>query len=199
MTDNEIIKALMCCMQSTGRRSCGDCPLTDKECIKGLPRLALDLINRQQEKIERVQANKDKWEEIAIILDQSIRDKDATIERLQKHYHKVCEHTQKVEMELAEKELDTSWFNNPNTHRIPSTIRKIRAEVIKEFADLVSAEINRALTNNHKVKQERISKLIEQGIAYNDEFCNYCDGKIHALCGIGDFIQNLVKEMVGEE
>ena len=91
-----------------------------------------------------------------------------------------------------------SCYSQVDLEQLAKMLDNIKSEAIKEFADLVSAEINRALTNNHKVKQERISKLIEQGIAYNDEFCNYCDGKIHALCGIGDFIQNLVKEMIGE-
>lgn len=52
MTDNEIIKALECCMDGTGRINCENCPLTNEYCRKELPRLALDLINRQQKDID---------------------------------------------------------------------------------------------------------------------------------------------------
>lgn len=52
MTDNEIIKALECCVAS----NCGDCPIfNNKEirivpgrCVQTLEKNALDLINRQQ-------------------------------------------------------------------------------------------------------------------------------------------------------
>lgn len=70
---------------------------------------------------------------------------------------------------------------------------------VKDFAEKIYTEINEALAQNHKVKVERINKLIARGIKSNDEFCYEIDGKILALRGIGDFIQNLEKEMVGEE
>ena len=69
---------------------------------------------------------------------------------------------------------------------------------VKEFAEKIYTEINEALAQNHKVKVERINKLIARGIKSNDEFCYEIDGKILALRGIGDFIKSLVKEMVGE-
>jgi hypothetical protein len=123
LTDAEIIKALECCIKETS--DCDNCPLyipADADCINISKSGALDLINRQQAdirklqlenekleiklkgkiensnksrdsamevikkqeaEIERLKASKDKWKEIAIILDQSIRDKDATIEMLE--------------------------------------------------------------------------------------------------------------------
>ena len=59
MTDNEIKKALECCIKSISNRNCGDCPLLNQECIRGLPKYALDLINRQQAEIERLQTELD--------------------------------------------------------------------------------------------------------------------------------------------
>ena len=84
MTDNEIIKALECCA-SVDDGCLTDCPLYDGDdsCFSTLLKPILDLINRQQAEIERLQTSKDKWKEIAIILDQSIRDKDAMIEMLE--------------------------------------------------------------------------------------------------------------------
>lgn len=55
MTDKEIIKALECCTKSIDNGNCGDCPLLEKECIRGLPKYALDLINRQQAEIEELE------------------------------------------------------------------------------------------------------------------------------------------------
>lgn len=93
MTDKDIIKALECMKGATA--NCYSTKVVNE---------AIDLINRQQAKIEelkiinehlttfnieneakieRLQTSKDKWKEIAIILDQSIRDKDATIEMLE--------------------------------------------------------------------------------------------------------------------
>lgn len=56
MKDNEIIKALECCLTIEGN-SCGGCPV-EKGCITDegvnvLHKHALDLINRQQAEIER--------------------------------------------------------------------------------------------------------------------------------------------------
>ena len=57
MTDNEIIKALECCVY----RSCNECirqPIeygrTERDCKTGLMKCALSLINRQKAEIERL-------------------------------------------------------------------------------------------------------------------------------------------------
>ena len=61
MTDNEIIKALECCTKGTISDVCIDCPLrTTDICTEeenGVLKLALDLINRQQAEIERLNNN----------------------------------------------------------------------------------------------------------------------------------------------
>ena len=55
MTDNEIIKALKCCSETTGSE-CSECPLLNVECSAyDLYKLAFDLIHRQKEKIEMLQ------------------------------------------------------------------------------------------------------------------------------------------------
>ena len=52
MTNNEIIKALMCC----GDKNCKYCPnfSEDIECSEKLIKLSLDLINRQKAEIEQL-------------------------------------------------------------------------------------------------------------------------------------------------
>lgn len=58
LTDNEIKKALECCVKSLSSDSCNECPLnTTKECDKDLlaiEKYALDLINRLQAENERL-------------------------------------------------------------------------------------------------------------------------------------------------
>ena len=56
MTDNEIIKALECCMFITPNKKCSECPKfnEDVECSVKLQRHALGLINRQKAEIERL-------------------------------------------------------------------------------------------------------------------------------------------------
>ena len=53
MTDNEILKAL----EHHQKRRCSECPLRDNEtsCSATISTLALDLINRQQAEIERLE------------------------------------------------------------------------------------------------------------------------------------------------
>ena len=57
MTDNEIIKALECCLKGCNAEGCDDCPLYKKveDCEIEIPIIALDLINRQKEKIEELE------------------------------------------------------------------------------------------------------------------------------------------------
>ena len=114
MTDKDIIKALECCA-SVDDGCLTDCPLYDGDdsCFSTLLKPILDLINRQQ----------------------------AEIEKLQDRYNRLCKHTEKIEFELGEKELDNSWFNNPNTHLIAPVTRKIKAEAIKEFAERLKGKI----------------------------------------------------------
>lgn len=52
MTDKEIIKALECC--SSPKANCEDCPCFNKDCISTTP-YVLDLINRQQAEIEKLE------------------------------------------------------------------------------------------------------------------------------------------------
>jgi len=56
MTDNEIIKALECCLKGCNEEGCDDCPLYEKveDCEIEIPIIALDLINRQKAEIEQL-------------------------------------------------------------------------------------------------------------------------------------------------
>lgn len=56
MTDKETIKALECCKKPVGAGACKDCPLDKgRPCTTTMIENALDLINRQQAEIERLE------------------------------------------------------------------------------------------------------------------------------------------------
>lgn len=74
---------------------------------------------------------------------------------------------------------------------------KQKAEAIKEFAKKIDDEIYEALTNNENVIRER--EIKHKVNRYDDIFCASTTGKNTALCGIHDFITELVKEMGGEQ
>jgi ribonucleotide monophosphatase NagD (HAD superfamily) len=84
MTDNEIIKALECCSSNTVDDCC-NCPglddvyddLSTEECMCGLMKLALDLINRQKAEKEALIAGQE-------TLQKHIAEQNAEIERLKK-------------------------------------------------------------------------------------------------------------------
>ena len=80
MTDNEIIKALECCRKGKCRECCMDEEyLSINECTAELAKVALDLIQRQQERIERLKDNLD-----AVLKERAALDVDRVIEELKK-------------------------------------------------------------------------------------------------------------------
>jgi hypothetical protein len=70
MTDNEIIKALECCMDEMGCKKgcpCFDPKAKGSNCTIskiGIEKIALDLINRQQAEIERLEKVNDSFTDI---------------------------------------------------------------------------------------------------------------------------------------
>lgn len=74
--------------------------------------------------------------------------------------------------------------------------KKARAEAIKEFAEKVNREITEAIISNDDAIREREKKHCVN--RYEDNFCAMCEGKIIALGGIKSFINDLVKERLGE-
>ena len=141
-TDEEIIKALGCCISTTTDEACGGCPFNkQKLCDKdqgALERYALDLINRQNSEIERL---------------------------------KECP---KCVYE-CDGEVTEYCVQGPCSNF--KTVEKIKTEAYKEFA-------------------ERIKMSIKANVV--ETLCNDVKGVYNAECVLDD-IDNLLKEMVGEE
>lgn len=104
---------------------------------------------------------------------------------------------QKSEIERLNKKVEELSDVLSDTIRI--RYAEAKTEAYKEFAKKIYIEINEALAQNHKVKVERINNLMARGIKSNDEFCYEIDGKILALRGISEFIDNILKEMMGNK
>lgn len=81
MTDNEIIKALECCLKGCNAEGCEDCPLYEKveDCEIEIPIIALDLINRQKSEIERLKAENEGYKHLDTILRTAIDKLTANI------------------------------------------------------------------------------------------------------------------------
>ena len=72
MTDNEIIKALECCLSY----SCLSCPCEKGAsilCLDDLHRYALDLINRQKSEIERLEKDSKRLKKVQMQLDDAMK------------------------------------------------------------------------------------------------------------------------------
>jgi hypothetical protein len=185
MTDNEIIKALEC-HANPDLTSCTECPLLNiQDCCYLLSKEAVDLINCLRAKNEALQMDNEQLQSDIVNANMNLEHMTAEVERLN------VELSARMELEKiakAEFTLLSAYFQ----------VKSVRAEAIKEFERTVRIEINEAIETNRRAKQQRVERLNAKGIVYDDEFCSYCDGKLHALCGIAEFIDNLVKEMVGE-
>lgn len=77
MTDNEIIKALECCPQGNSNHNCSKCNYRSDDigyCFENLMKDALDLINRQQAEIERLNEEVDRLSQCVLYHEGHIAD-----------------------------------------------------------------------------------------------------------------------------
>ena len=148
-TDEEIVKALECCLCDNSEcLQCQNKELCKIECDE-LATETIDLINRQKETIE-------------------------TLRKCVEQHH-IIRKDSKSPLSLLTKE--------------------IRVEAYKEFAKEVNEEIKKAYNNNSGVLREHLEKHKEKP---DFEFVAAIQGKMNTLRGLDDFIDNLLKEMVGE-
>lgn len=152
MTDNEIIKALECDTHT----NCEECPYFRETCSFDdvQAKDILDLINRQQVEIEKHKSNCEKC--------------GAKTRECIESLHNII-----AEQQAEIKELNTIrsrliYDSGTLTKIFDELYQKIKAEAVKEFAEMLKA------------------RIIEDFLKYNTDTT------------IG-YIDNLVKEMVGEE
>ena len=70
MTDEQIIKALECCVNWGGTTSCADCPFHNTGCLHfNKLKEVLDLIDRQKAEIERLDKEVDRLSQVVLYND----------------------------------------------------------------------------------------------------------------------------------
>ena len=184
MTDREIIKALECCTKD----DCNKCPNNFGNCYSNLAGYALDLIHHKDAEIRNYIRVAEKQQKVS--MDRHFVIKRLTEERNAfRHYYDEC----LKDLKKAHAEIERLKKENNQFTDIGKLYSEIKAESIKEFAERLKEEIVEALKSNYNAQNERILKTNKV-----DEFVKYCDGKIAALRGIDDFLDDLLKEMVGD-
>lgn len=128
MTDNEIKKAFECCYLD---KPCEECPLceikhADKLCFSGdvkkIPRMVLDLINRQEARIHQQEKT------IMEIQNANLIDFKATIGNY------IAEN-ESLKAEVERLKAKANHYNYCYENFVNTPISRIKAEAYKEFAD----------------------------------------------------------------
>jgi chromosome segregation ATPase len=194
LTDNEIIKALECCKGAD--TDCWECELFDtcKFTVQQIMQNALDLINRLQAEIKHIDN-----ESSALLADIDFRENElnrlqAEVQTREEKLHNRKAEVNRLNSKIRGLKAENERLANGWKADVILTAN-VKAEAYKEFAELVQGEIDDALHSNHNAKAERMAK---PNVDMADEFINYCEGKIHALSGLNSYIDNLLKELVGE-
>ena len=177
LTDNEIIKALECCVPSYTKK-CDKCVyekykptvLGKPLCSEYMRKAALDLINRQKERYKKLCINRteqgEKTTKTILYLQETLAEKNAEIERLRENNNLLIVAGQEWQKRY---ETANSKLNSVLVEKYPyidDVIADAKAEAIKEFAERLKTK------------------------ASDFEF-----GKAVWVV----YIDNLVKEMVGED
>ena len=146
MTDNEIIKALECCITN----KCDECAIY-KEChnenSKGRVQVVLDLINRQQTQIEKLNVDlvgmRGACESYKIHYDNAqaeiaeLQRKNTELE-IELQAMRNAANLYKAEVERLESELNKEKLIK-EMYRL--TVEEVKAEAIKGFAEIPTADV----------------------------------------------------------
>lgn len=189
MTDNEIINNIIWCIDP--KNACADCPYYELrkslDCVSSLFRDTLNLINRQKAEIEEYKEANKRWSDAL----NNANEENSELQRKIVSCNSDILNEYKARIQVDELVVCADslgdWMD---------FVKKTEAEAIKEFVDKVHTEIHQALESNYKARQERMEKYINAN--GTDEFIQYCEGKIAALRGIDDFVDETYKEMVGD-
>lgn len=180
MTDKEIIQALECCIKLTS--DCDNCPYygydDDLQCFDMSKRDALNLINRQQAEIESIK-------KIVGELTYHLRNDMTSVTRYVKH-----------KKENKPKHLKMQYFNQKHIE-YQELAEKAVNNILKYLNENQKLRIVENPHNNicENIKAEAIKEFAEKVKANKGKLFNY----IFSSNGFDEQIDNLVKEMVGDD
>ena len=115
-----------------------------------------------------------------------IRKLRANKEKLINAYKKLLDEHQKT---LSHYFIDTTIGSGTSR-------QKCIEETVRKMAKMLQDEIKSALDSNYRARQERIDKWKDPNAYIGGDFVSICDGKIAALRGIDDFIDEIVDKML---
>ena len=169
MTDNEIIKAVGCCI---GNTKCDECPMfRTQNCMNKVFGYALDLINRQKAEIERLTNKLEQREEMMANLGVEFTTIQGTANYYKMHYEK------------AQAEIERLYIEGLQINKtFMDFVNKQIAEAIKEFAEELE----------YFVLNEDI-EIVEPKCK---DYESYINGANQFRHQIKNGINNLVKEMM---
>lgn len=178
MTNKEIIKALECCIEWETPEDCGKCPYKDtKGCVTEQRKNALDLINRQQAEIERLNVDLVGMRGACNSYKMHYDNAKAEIKRL----------TQLAELGNM----------RANDYRAMRDKLKAANEEIEELKKVVIDDY--ASEYDSKIKAEAIREFAERlKLKIDIDLCEAIECSDY-LYNLPKLIDNLVKEMVGEQ
>lgn len=140
-TDEEIIKALECCLITTTEKACIECPFNkQKLCDKdqwALEKYAIGLINRQKAEIERLKTENKIYIEANRVIGYQRDQRDKEIEELQKQIDGLDVRENKIKAEAYKEFAEnavirlTDNYNSEYAHWIDDTIDNL----LKEMSD----------------------------------------------------------------
>ena len=221
LTDNEIVKALECWLEAIRKSRQAYLEKVNEEHYPSMryEYLLSDTIheiNRLQAENENYSKNNQTMTKDILDLYKALEKAKAENERLQLLFESVINsrdgYIKVIEQYKAENERLKPFEDKIaefNSHiRVEDMLvfassleewlefcENLKAEAYKEFADKMLTEIHQALDSNYKARAERIER---HNVGETDEFISYCQGKIDALRGIGDFVDEEYKELVGD-
>lgn len=163
-----------------------DKKFTDEEIINALTEDLIAATNGYSVHLEnggRIDKNQEQYIEMLTETINLINRQKAEIERLKECPKCIYEYDGEI-MEYCVQEPCSNF----------RTVEQIKAEAYKEFAEKIKQEIKEAYDSNIKVLNEHFEK--HRG-CFNDTFVGIIEGKNNALLGLSDFIDSLLKEMIG--
>ena len=142
MTDNEIIKALGCCTSHKGYEACiSGCPFQEQElCQEDADALlthSLDLINRQQAEIERLNAISDRLNTICT-------NQDLEIEKLKKENERFAD--------------IGKMYSEVRAEAIKEFAERLKEEIVEALRSNYNAQNERILKTNEKDAEEMLCR-----------------------------------------
>lgn len=205
-TKEEIVNSINCCLNSECK-GCSfnkPCVYTSEDCMTKLLKYALSVIKTQDENSEKVA------EEIGK-LTHALRNKMISITRYVKF-----EKSENISDEVfADRQVrykscaEDAVFSIISLLNDNDTLTKIEKGEVPEtkskdcgckrkIAEEIKEEINEALKSNFRAREERMNRLKKNNSSpsiIDDDFISYCNGKIDALTGIADFVDELIEKM----